>query len=101
MSFFGPGWYPCCWISGDVYPNGVQSQSKTSALFAFFAEANGNVHSPRSTSLCDLLAAGMQLLLSPHTVAEVGCSQNTNICSVVCRICFLRYPKSKYELLHL
>ena len=33
-----------------------------------------NVHSPRSTSgatLADLLAAGAQPVLSPHTVAEV------------------------------
>ena len=38
------------------------------------AEANSNVCSPRSTSgatLADLLAAGVQPVLSPHTVAEV------------------------------
>ena len=44
-----------------------------SALFAFCG-GKCNVHSLRSTSgatLVDLLAAGMQLVLSPHTVAEV------------------------------
>ena len=44
-----------------------------SALFAF-CRGECNVHSLRSTSsatLADLLAAGTQPVLSPHTVAEV------------------------------
>ena len=57
--FLGP-LVPLFWISGDV-SSGFQSQS-------------GLPYSPRSTSgatLADLLAAGTQPVLSPHTVAEV------------------------------
>ena len=42
--------------------------------YSLFCRSECNVHSPRSTSgatLADLLAAGAQLVLSPHTVAEV------------------------------
>ena len=56
-----------------------------SALFPFCG-GKYNVHSPRSTSgatLTDLLAAGLQLVLSPHTVCRGGGyrdSNSQNIC---------------------
>ena len=61
---------PLFWISGDV-SSGFQSQSGLP-----YSHSGGvhNVRSPRSTSgatLADLLAAGAQLVLSPHTVPEV------------------------------
>ena len=43
-----------------------------SALFAFCGgECNVHSISTSGSTLTDLLAAGMQLVLSPHTVAEV------------------------------
>ena len=67
--FLGP-LVPLFWISGDV-SSGFQSQS---GLPYSHCRSNRNVRSPRSTSgatLADLLAAGAQPVLSPHTVAEV------------------------------
>ena len=67
--FLGP-LVPLFGISGDV-SSGFQSQSGLPYLH-FAGERN--VHSLRSTSgatLADLLAAGAQPVLSPHTVAEV------------------------------
>ena len=61
---------PLFWISGDV-SSGFQSQS---GLPYSHCGGKRNVHSPRSTSgatLANLLAAGAQSVLSPHTVAEV------------------------------
>ena len=58
------------WISDDV-SSGFQSQS---GLPYSHCRGEHNVWSPRSTSaatLADLLAAGMQPVLSPHIVAEV------------------------------
>ena len=78
--FLGP-LIPLFWISGDV-SSGFQSQS---GLPYSHCGCKYNVHSPRSTSsatLADLLAAGTQPVLSPHTVAKVRllgfelCSQN-------------------------
>ena len=60
---------PLFWISS---PLGFKARVG-SALFAFCG-GECNVHSLRSTSgatLADLLAAGAQLVLSPHTVSEV------------------------------
>ena len=70
MSFFWGHWYPCFWISGDV-SSGFQSQS---GLPYSHCGGECNVRSLRSTSgatLANLLAAGVQPVLSPHTVAEV------------------------------
>ena len=67
--FLGP-LVPLFWISGDV-SSGFQSQS---GLPYSHCGGKHNVRSPRSTSgatLADLLAAGTQPVLSPHTVAEV------------------------------
>ena len=67
--FLGP-LVPLFWISGDV-SSGFQSQS---GLPYSHCGGKHNVRSPRSTSgatLADLLAAGIQPVLSPHTVAEV------------------------------
>ena len=61
---------PLFWISGDV-SSGFQSQS---GLPYSHCGGEHNVHSPRSTSgatLVNLLVASAQLVLSPHTVAEV------------------------------
>ena len=61
---------PLFWISGDI-SSGFQSQS---GLPYLHCGGERNVYSPRSTSgatLADLLAVGMQPVLSPHTVAEV------------------------------
>ena len=70
MSFFGGPLVPLFWISGDV-SSGFQSQS---GLPYSHCRGERNVCSPRSTSgatLADLLAAGAQPVLSPHSVAEV------------------------------
>ena len=73
VHFFGGGGgplVPLFWISGDI-SSGFQSQS---GLPYSHCRGKHNVHSPRSTScdtLADLLAAGTQPVLSPHTVAEV------------------------------
>ena len=71
MSFVGGGpLVPLFWISGDV-SSGFQSQS---GLPYSHCRGEHNVHSLRSTSsatLADILAAGAQPVLSPHTVAEV------------------------------
>ena len=69
MSFFGP-LVPLFWISGDV-SSGVQSQS---GLPYSHCGGKRNIRSLRSTSgatLANLLAASVQPVLSPHTVAEV------------------------------
>ena len=61
---------PLFWISGDV-SFGFQSQS---GLPYSHCGGEHNVCSLRSTSgatLANLLAAGTQPVLSPHTVAEV------------------------------
>ena len=61
---------PLFWISGDV-SSGFQSQS---GLPYSHCGGECNVRSLRSTSgatLADLFAAGVQPVLSPHTVAEV------------------------------
>ena len=73
MSFFGGPLAPLFWISGDV-SSGFQSQSELP-----YSHCGGecNVCFPRSTSgatLADLLAAGAQPVLSPHTVSEVRLS---------------------------
>ena len=68
--FLGP-LVPLFWISGDV-SFGFQSQS---GLPYSHCGGECNVHSPRSTSgatLADLLVAGMQPVLSPHTVDSRG-----------------------------
>ena len=70
MSILGGALVPLFWISGDV-SSGFQSQS---GLPYSHCGGKHNVCSLRSTSgatLADLLAAGTQLVLSPHTVAEV------------------------------
>ena len=67
--FLGP-LVPLFWISGDV-SSGFQSQS---GLPYSHCGGKHNVRSPRSTSgatLADLLVAGAQPVLSPHTVPEV------------------------------
>ena len=67
--FLGP-LVPLFWISGDI-SSGFQSQS---GLPYSHCGGECNVRSPRSTSgatLADLLVASAQLVLSPHTVAEV------------------------------
>ena len=67
--FLGP-LVPLFWTSSDV-SSGFQSQS---GLPYSHCRGERNIHSPRSTSgatLADLLAAGTQPVLSPHTVAEV------------------------------
>ena len=67
--FWGP-LLPLFWISGDI-SSGFQSQS---GLPYSHCGGKCNVRSLRSTSgatLADLLAAGAQPVLSPHTVAEV------------------------------
>ena len=69
MSFLGP-LVPLFWISFNV-SSGFQSQS---GLPYLHCGGKHNVHSLRSTSgatLADLLAAGLQSVMSPHTVAEV------------------------------
>ena len=69
MSYLGP-LVPLFWISCDV-SSGFQSQS---GLPYSHCGGKRNVCSLRSTSgatLADLLAASMQPVLSPHTVAEV------------------------------
>ena len=69
MSFLGP-LVPLFWISGDI-SSGFQSQS---GLPYSHCGDKHNVHSLRSTfgaTLADLLGAGAQPVLSPHTVAEV------------------------------
>ena len=66
MSFLGATGTPVLDVS-----SGFQSQS---GLPYSHCGGKRNVHSLRSTSgatLADLLAAGMQLVLSPHSVAEV------------------------------
>ena len=68
--FLGP-LVPLFWISGDV-SSGFQSQS---GLPYSHCGGKRNVRSPRSTSgatLADLLAAGAQPVLSPHTVVSRG-----------------------------
>ena len=74
MSFWGGGgghWYPCF---GFLVTSPLGFKARVGS--ALFASCGGecNVHSPRSTSgatLAELLVAGAQLVLSPHTVAEV------------------------------
>ena len=64
-------WYPCFGFL-VMFPLGFKARVD-STLFAF-CEGECNVHSLRSTSgatHAGLLAAGTQLVLSPHTVAEV------------------------------
>ena len=69
--FFWGHWYPCF---GFLVTSPLGFKARVgSALFAF-CRSECNVHSPRSTSgatLANLLAAGAQPVLSPHTVAEV------------------------------
>ena len=75
MSFIWGHWYPG-FGSLVTSPLGFKARGG-SALFTFCG-GECNVHSPRSTSdatLADLLAAGAQLVLSPHTVAEVKFSR--------------------------
>ena len=69
MCFLGP-LVPLFWISDDV-SSGFQSQS---GLPYSHCGGKHNICSLRSTSgatLANLLAAGAQSVLSPHTVAEV------------------------------
>ena len=78
MSFLGP-LVPLFSIFDDV-SSGFQSQ-RGFALFAFFCGGKCNVHFPRSTSgatHANLLAAGMQLVTSPHACAEVGLGSDLN-----------------------
>ena len=77
--FLGP-LVPLFWISGDV-SSGFQSQSGF-CLIRYFCGGECNVHSPRFTSgatLADLLAAGVQLVTSPHACAEVGLGSDSNV----------------------
>ena len=77
--FLGP-LVPLFWISGDV-SSGFQSQSGF-CLIRYFCGGECNVHSPRFTSgatLADLLAAGAQLVTSPHACAEVGLGSDSNV----------------------
>ena len=77
MSFLGATGTPV-WIYGDV-SFGVQSQSGFCLIC--FCRGKCNVHSLRSTSgatLANLLAAGAQLVTSPHTCAEVGLGSDLN-----------------------
>ena len=70
MSFFWGHWYPCFGFL-VTSPSGFQSQS---GLPYSHCGGERNVRSPRSTSgatLANLLVASAQLVLSPHTVAEV------------------------------
>ena len=70
MSIFGATGNPLFWISGDVSSG---FQSKSGLPYSHFRD-ECNVRSPRFTSgatLADLLAAGVQPVLSPHTVAEM------------------------------
>ena len=79
MSFLGP-LIPLFWISGDV-SSGFHSQSGF-CLIRYFCRGEYNVHSPRFTSgatLADLLAAGEQLVTSPHACAEVGLGSDSNV----------------------
>ena len=77
--FLGP-LVPLFWISGDI-SSGFQSQSGF-CLIRYFCGGECNVHSPRFTSgatLADLLAAGAQLVTSPHICAEVGLGSDSNM----------------------
>ena len=77
--FLGP-LVPLFWISGDVSA-GFQSQSGF-CLIRYFCGGKCNVHSPRFTSgatLANLLAAGAQLVTSPHACAEVGLGSDSNV----------------------
>ena len=79
MSFLG-SLVPLFWISGDV-SSGFQSQSGF-CLIRYFCGGECNVHSTRFTSgatLADLLAAGAQLVSSPHACAEVGLGSVSNV----------------------
>ena len=61
--------------------SGFQSQSGF-CLIRYFCGGKCNVHSPRFTSgatLADLLAAGAQLVTSPHACAEVGLGSDSNV----------------------
>ena len=76
--FLGP-LVPLFWISGDV-SSGFQSQSGF-CLIRYFCGGECNVRSPRFTcgaTLADLLAAGAQLVTSPHACAEVGLGNRTD-----------------------
>ena len=69
-------WYPCFGFLVTL-PEGFKARVG-SALF-HFCRGKCNVHSPRSTSgatCANLLAAGMQLVTSPHACAEVGLSSD-------------------------
>ena len=74
-------WYPCFGFL-VMSPLGFKARVG-SALFAiFFCRGECNVHSPRFTSgatLADLLAAGAQLVTSPHACAEVGLGSDSNV----------------------
>ena len=75
--FLGP-LVPLFWISGDI-SYGFQSQSGFCLIR--FCGGECNVHSMRSTSgstLADLLAAGAQLVTSPHACPEVGLDSDLN-----------------------
>ena len=51
-------------------------------LIRYFCGGECNVHSPRFTSgatIADLLAAGVQLVTSPHACAEVGLGSDSNM----------------------
>ena len=77
--FVGP-LAPLFWISSDI-SSGFQSQSGF-CLIRYFCGGECNVHSPRFTSgatLADLLAAGAQLVTSPHACAEVGLGSDSNV----------------------
>ena len=77
--FLGP-LVPLFWISSDV-SSGFQSQSGF-CLIHYFCRGECNVHSPSFTSgatLADLLAAGTQLVTSPHACAEVGLGSDWNV----------------------
>ena len=79
MSFFGATgtsvldfWWSLPWVSKPewVLP------------YSLFCGGECNVHSPRFTSgatLTNLLAAGVQLVTSPHACAEVGLSSDLNV----------------------
>ena len=66
MSFLGGHWYPCF---GFLVTSPLDFKARVgSALFAIIG-----------ATLADLLAAGVQLVTSPHACAEVGLGSDSNV----------------------